>query len=140
MKTKLILSLIVVFMAGNFVSGQSKRTKDLMAYTSKNETNPELITWNKKVYDFGKIEHKKPVTAVFELKNTSNKPVLITNVKTSCGCTNVSYPKKAIVPGKIAKISAVYNSKSKGVFSNQIYVSTNLSKKRIALMIKGKVG
>ena len=36
---------------------------------------------------------------VFEFTNTGNEPLLISDAKSSCGCTVPSYPKEAIAPG-----------------------------------------
>ncbi|MFC2097779.1 DUF1573 domain-containing protein, partial [Bacteroidota bacterium] len=90
-------------------------------------------------HDFGEIKQNKPVTAVFELKNTGATTIIITNVKSSCGCTVPKFPKEPIAPGKSAKISAIYNAKTKGKFSKSINVFTNVTDKKSTLKIKGEV-
>ncbi|MFC2119066.1 DUF1573 domain-containing protein [Bacteroidota bacterium] len=139
MKTKLLLSLLIVFLGASVVSAQIKEGKTKLAYANIKSTGPDVIAWNKLVHDFGEIKQNKPVTAVFELKNTGATTIIITNVKSSCGCTVPKFPKEPIAPGKSAKISAIYNAKTKGKFSKSINVFTNVTDKKSTLKIKGEV-
>jgi len=43
---------------------------------------------------------------VFPFKNTGPKPVIITAVQTSCGCTTASLTKKAYAPGESGELKA----------------------------------
>jgi len=77
----------------------------------------------------------------FEFTNTGDAPLLITNVRSSCGCTVPSYPKTPIAPGKSDKIEVKYNME-RGPISKTITVETNAvnkSKGIIPLRIKGDV-
>ena len=47
----------------------------------------------------------------FEFTNTGDAPLLITNVRSSCGCTIPSFPKTPIAPGKSDKIEVISTSK-----------------------------
>ncbi|RWX01683.1 DUF1573 domain-containing protein [Flavobacterium cerinum] len=46
---------------------------------------------------------------VFEFKNTGDAPLIIKEVKSTCGCTVPSWPKDPIAPGKSGKIEVKYN-------------------------------
>ncbi len=77
----------------------------------------------------------------FEFTNTGDAPLLITNVRSSCGCTIPSYPKTPIAPGKSDKIEVKYNM-AKGPISKTITVETNavnIPKGVVPLRIKGTV-
>ena len=50
--------------------------------------------------NFGEIRQGKPVTTTFEFTNTGAAPLLISSVKTSCGCTASNWTKDAIQPGE----------------------------------------
>ncbi|WP_286491945.1 DUF1573 domain-containing protein [Empedobacter brevis] len=41
---------------------------------------------------------------VFKFKNTGNQPLIIKNVKSTCGCLVPSQPTEPILPGKRSKI------------------------------------
>lgn len=77
----------------------------------------------------------------FEFKNTGDKPLIITNVQSTCGCTVPSKPTEPIMPGKSGKIDVKYNM-SPGPIRKTITVesnATNVPDGRIAIKIKGEV-
>ena len=45
----------------------------------------------------------------FEFTNTGNEPLIIKDVKSSCGCTVPTKPTDPILPGKTGKIDVKYN-------------------------------
>ena len=50
-----------------------------------------VITFQKTTHDFGKInEADGRVTPVFEFKNEGMTPLVLSNVRASCGCPNAS--------------------------------------------------
>ena len=42
----------------------------------------------------GPVAYNKPITATFEMRNKGNRKLKITDVRTSCGCIGVEYPKR----------------------------------------------
>jgi hypothetical protein len=97
------------------------------------------MTWTTTAIDFGKIEQGKPVSAEFEFTNPSMVPLIITSVKTSCGCTVADYPKEPIQPGKSGKVSVTYNAASTGMNSKTITVTSNATEGSTSLVIKAEV-
>jgi hypothetical protein len=97
------------------------------------------IEWQNTSVDFGKIPVGKPVTAEFILKNPSMIPLIIIEVKPSCGCTIANYPRQPILPGEQEKITVIYDAKLSGYFSKTISVSTNTEEGITELIIKGEV-
>ena len=87
----------------------------------------------------GQVVYKHPVKAEFKMKNSGDRPLLISDVKTSCGCTTVSYPSTAIAPGKTFSVSAVYDAKTMGHFQKEIGIYSNASDKPMMLTIRGVV-
>lgn len=77
----------------------------------------------------------------FEFTNTGDEPLVITNVRSSCGCTIPSKPAAPIMPGKSDKIEVKYNM-GLGPISKTITVESNaknIQNGTIQLYIKGKV-
>ncbi|TDS58850.1 DUF1573 domain-containing protein [Myroides indicus] len=77
----------------------------------------------------------------FEFTNTGDEPLIITNVRSTCGCTVPSKPTEPILPGKTGKIDVKYNM-SVGRISRTITVESNAAnyeKGIIPLRIKGEV-
>ena len=77
----------------------------------------------------------------FEFTNTGNAPLILTNVKSTCGCTIPTFSKDPILPGKTGKIEVKYNMnpgpivKTITVESNAVNVENGL----VAIKIKGLV-
>lgn len=74
----------------------------------------------------------------FTLTNTGDEPLRIYNVETSCGCTNASWDKKPVKPGKTCEVSITYQEKYPGRFYKTITVFAN-SNNPIELHIEGEV-
>jgi len=77
--------------------------------------------------DFGKIAEGKNLEVSFRFKNVGDKPLVISNVSASCGCTVPETPKKPYQPGETGVIKASFNSTGKsGSQSKQVNVFANL--------------
>jgi len=102
------------------------------AYSQKISTTSTIV-------DLGQVQFYKPASGIFDLKNTGNKPLQISKVDTSCGCTLVSYPEKAIPAGEGFTIKVTYDARMMGHFDRVIEVYSNGSKKPLRLDLKGVV-
>lgn len=92
-----------------------------------------------KTIDCGQVVYRTPVAAEFEVTNTSNKTIYINDVRTSCGCTTVSYPKIGVEAGATFKVRAVYDAKQMGHFEKLIGLYSDGEEKPLMLTIKGVV-
>ena len=97
------------------------------------------ITFDKKVHEFGVILWKNPVTATFNVVNEGNKPLVISNVTTSCGCTVADWTKTPIAPGDSGVVSSTFDAKALGHFHKSIGIYSNASARPIYLSIRGEV-
>ena len=52
-------------------------------------------------HDFGEVLEGSEATYEFSFKNTGNTPLIISNVKASCGCTTPFWTKDPVLTGKI---------------------------------------
>lgn len=71
------------------------------------------VTWTEKSYYFSSITEGEVVTHHFFVKNTGNRPLIITNIKPSCSCLASYYTKKQINPGESGEIIVEFNTKGK---------------------------
>lgn len=90
----------------------------LMAQTQADS----LIKINVEKHDFGKIKQGIPVTYSFEIKNISNKPVVVQNSWASCGCTTPEKITEPIAPGATAKLKVQYNAAAIAPFNKEVYI------------------
>ena len=92
-------------------------------------------------YDFGTIEEGVQASHTFAVQNSGNQPLIISNVKPSCGCTTPDWTKSPIQPGGKGTIMATYNSQGRpGAFTKLITIETNIQGQSKSLTIKGFVG
>lgn len=77
----------------------------------------------------------------FEFTNTGDAPLIIKDVRSTCGCTVPTKPAEPIMPGKTGKIDVKYNM-NPGPIRKTITVESNavnVEDGRVALKIKGEV-
>jgi hypothetical protein len=101
--------------------------------------NAAKAKFDKTVNDFGEIEKGIPKEAQFKLTNEGKEPLIISQAKAGCGCTNLKYSQEPILPGKSTIIAATYNAAAMGQFSKSITVTTNADPNPVMLIIKGTV-
>ena len=90
-------------------------------------------------YDFGVIAEDEPVRVDFQFKNTSEFPIFIDNVRTTCGCTAPNWNPEGIEPDSIGTITIEYDAKKSGYFRKKILVFFNHERRGERLYIEGEV-
>jgi hypothetical protein len=101
--------------------------------------NDAGIRFNEQEHDFGSLAPKKAVEYQFEFTNPGETPLLITDVKTSCGCTVAEWTKTPVNPGKSGIVNIGYDAEFPGIFHKEIYVHYNGPGSPVVLKIKGEV-
>jgi len=85
-----------------------------------------VITFEETVHDFGEIENGTPVETVFSYTNTGNAPLVITDIKSTCGCTvPQNWSKEPLAPGSSANFTVKFNGKGANKVSKTITVTAN---------------
>ncbi|MEM9258299.1 MAG: DUF1573 domain-containing protein [Bacteroidota bacterium] len=64
-------------------------------------------------YNFGEVRAGEEIAHRFPFTNEGAVPLLITQARSSCGCTVSEYPEEPIAPGESGAISVVFNTKNK---------------------------
>lgn len=106
---------------------------------NNNSSDKGVLTFVTETIDYGSVEKNTDGNRSFVFTNTGKKPIVITSVKGSCGCTVATKPNKPIMPNETAKIGVKYDTKRLGAFSKTITVSSNASETKKILRIKGNV-
>lgn len=92
------------------------------------------------VHDFGVIKEGEKVSYVFKYKNTGENPLILEDVRPSCGCTLPEWTKDPIASGEDGLIKVVYNSEGRpGEFHKTITVIANTAAEVVLLKIQGTV-
>ncbi|AZJ33000.1 Protein of unknown function [Tenacibaculum mesophilum] len=89
--------------------------------------------------DYGKIKQGADGVRVFEFINIGTEPLIIKDIKSTCGCTVPKKPEKPIMPGEKGQIEVSYDTRRVGGFSKAITIISNAKASRKMLKIKGHV-
>ena len=98
-----------------------------------------IMKFKEETHNFGKIPQGTPVTTEFVFTNTGNAPVVLSDVKATCGCTTPDYTRTPVAPGKTGVIKATFNAAAAGPFNKGITVTSNAEAPTISLFLKGEV-
>jgi len=124
-----LAALMICLFMGNNMRAQTATASEIIGE----------LTFESEMIDYGTIAHNADGERTFKFENTGDAPVVISKVKTSCGCTVPTYPKKAILPGEKGDIKVKYATNRIGAFSKTITVMSNASESSKMLKIKGNV-
>ena len=100
----------------------------------------QTISFDKTTFDYGTVKSGADGHRLFVVKNTGDKPLIISKVQASCGCTTPEWSQDPIMPGKTAQIKVGYNTTIVGPFTKIIEVYSNdPANSRSVINIKGTI-
>ena len=103
----------------------------------KDATTVQIID---SAYNFGKVADGEFVSYNFRFKNIGTKPLIVTNVSASCGCTVPEKPEHPIQPGETGFIKVKFDSKGRvGNAHKTVTVSSNAEPAFPELLLTGEV-
>ncbi|RED48285.1 DUF1573 domain-containing protein [Seonamhaeicola aphaedonensis] len=111
----------------------------LISFSVNAQEKIAKIEFKSETIDYGTIEKGSDGVRVFEFTNTGDAPLIISDVKSSCGCTIPSKPKEPILPGKTGEIKVKYDTNRVNPIRKTITVISNAETPTVALKIKGLV-
>jgi len=101
--------------------------------------NAGEVSWETQTIDLGKLKQGVPEHAVFKMKNTGGKPVLIVKAKGTCGCTDIKYSNAPVLPGQTIDVTVEYDAVDYGEFNKTITITLNIETAPQKLHLKGVV-
>lgn len=147
MKKALILALAAISFTA--CRNANNSTTETSAVSVGNDTSTvskvapadaAVITFERDIYDFEKIEQGEKVQHEFKFKNTGKSPLIISNATATCGCTIPETPKEPILPGKESVIKVVFNSEGKmGMQDKVVTVTSNANPNVSTVHLVGEV-
>lgn len=136
-KAILLTCTIGTLLAGCDVRKKDKLAASVVKQEMKDPTTVQIID---SLYDFGQTTEGEIVQYNYRFKNTGNKPLIITDVHASCGCTVPEKPEKPIMPGEIGFILVKFNSDHRpGETHKTVSVGSNANPPFTDLVLKGTV-
>lgn len=101
----------------------------------REKTDGPAMTFAETSHDFGDITQGEKVTHVFNFTNTGTKPLVLSNVQTTCGCTATNWPREPIMPNAEASITVNFNSAGKmGKQNKVVTIYSNAGQDRVKIV------
>lgn len=99
------------------------------AERDENATKFPILKFKETEHDFGQIEKGKPVETTFSYINTGNAPLVVTDIKSSCGCTvPEDWSREPLKPGDSSKFTVKFNGSGENKITKTITVTANTEK------------
>lgn len=143
---KLLFSTLVLALLSACGGSTDKSSNETVLNQGSGNTQPDAqpelttIQWLDSVQNFGKVTEGEKVLISFHFKNTGNKPLVITGVNASCGCTVPEKPEAPIAPGETGVIKAEFNSAGRvGANSKYVNITCNTETQNYSLLFEGEV-
>jgi len=105
----------------------------------KPATPQDSIIFTSTVHDYGTIVQASDGTCEFKFTNKGKAPIVLNDVKASCGCTAPEWTRTPVAPGSVGTIKVTYNTSIVGAFAKSITVNSNAVNSPLVLIIKGTV-
>lgn len=131
---KLFLVCLFALMAMGIVNAQEVKTE-----TTEQQNGPKIV-FAEMEHNYGTIQKGGDGNCEFSFTNTGDEPLILSNVRASCGCTTPSWTQKPVMPGKTGTIKVRYNTNNVGGFTKTITITSNaINNPRVVVKIKGNV-
>lgn len=100
-----------------------------------------VLSFEKKIHDFGDIKEGDGVISyVFEFTNNGAQPLVVHNVRASCGCTTPDWTRQPVMPGGKGTVKVAFDPANRpGNFNKSITVSSNSETATEVLRVVGNV-
>lgn len=127
---KIVFILIIaafVGVAGFYVFGESALDALKERFSAK---IPEIAI-TPSSYDFGRVKYGEVAAYVFEIKNIGTAPLEISEITTSCSCTQAFLENRVIAPGGSENMKVTFNpavhkdDTDLGKVKRTVYLKTN---------------
>ena len=127
----IIISISIVVIVGAFLIFNNIQNKS---------SQPPTISFSEEEWDFGKIKEDERPVHIFTIKNTGREELIISRVRSSCGCAATMLSSDNIQPGKSAELKVTFNPTGyNGLVKKDIYIESNdpqLPKAKIAVIVE----
>ena len=116
----------------------------ILHFSCKNENRTAIkgdagIAFLEKIIEYGKMEFNADGNREYVFINTGSAPLLLTHVKSTCGCTIPEWSKEPVNPGDTGRIQIVYDTHRIGIFNKAVYVYSNAIEGTQRLQLRGEV-
>ncbi|NRR90749.1 DUF1573 domain-containing protein [Winogradskyella undariae] len=98
-----------------------------------------VLTLDKTEHDFGNIVNGTPVETIFKYTNTGNSMLVVSDIKSTCGCTVPSNFTKEVQPGETGQFTVKFNGRGNGKVTKSLTMTANTEKGKIPVRITAMI-
>ena len=132
---KLFLVCLIAMMTMGAVNAQEKKSE-----AQETPQHGPKIVFAEREHNYGTIQKGGDGNCVFTFTNTGDEPLILSNVRASCGCTTPKWTQKPVMPGKTGEIGVRYNTNNLGGFTKTVTITSHaVNEARVVGKIKGHV-
>lgn len=111
----------------------------LVGWSQTNTKNTPEFKFVETTIDYGTIAKSSDGYRTFVFTNIGDAPLIISDIRASCGCTIPEKPLEPIMPGKKGEIKVHYDTNRLGAFQKNITIFSNAKTAQYMVYIKGTV-
>jgi len=138
-----VCALSLVMFTSCKEDASSKIKEENVAEAAKRDANSSklpVIQFDKTEHDFGTIQDGTPVETVFSYTNVGDAPLVVTDIKSTCGCTvPQDWDRTPLAKGETSNFTVKFNGKGNGVVTKTLTVVANTVKGNETVRIKANV-
>ncbi|WP_417444203.1 DUF1573 domain-containing protein [Joostella sp.] len=141
-KVLLILTIAAISFTSCKDNAANKVNSDNVAKAEQRDEAAKqlpVMQFEETEFDFGNIPQGQTVEKVFKFKNTGDAPLVVTDAKSSCGCTIPQKPEAPVAPGETGEILVKYNGSGRNAVTKTVTITANTEKGTEQLRIKAFV-
>ena len=125
--TLFLLSFFFLFACGDDPFSKVKSGNVEMASVRDNSPSKfPAMSFDKTTHDFGVIQNGTPVETVFSYTNTGQAPLVIADIKSTCGCTvPKDWSREPLNPGESSQFTVKFDGKGRNNTSKTVTITAN---------------
>ncbi len=98
------------------------------------------IAFEEEVFQFGEVDEGAVIEHNFQFVNTGAVPLIISDVRSTCGCTVADWPKEPLAPGEQGEIEVRFDTKNKkGGQEKPVTITANTFPAKTQVYLRGQV-
>jgi hypothetical protein len=82
----------------------------LLAFSEYTVVAQSIIIFDKTTQHMGFVRQGDTLTFLYKFTNTGNQPLIVSDTKVECGCTEVDKPADPVLPGKQGVIKVTFHT------------------------------
>lgn len=124
---------------GLVISGSALFAQSTVVPTQADNPNAPVVFLTETLYDYGKIEQDGDGVHNFIYKNIGKEPLVLSKVRSSCGCTIPSWSQEPLLSGQQDTIKVKYDTHRIGPFAKTVSIFSNAKVPVVVVRIQGEV-